>query len=336
METLQHSALALADFLRRQWRINAPLTLFSLVMAGFTLVTLVALAVDDRVIVGQPAWLKPVKFGISLFTYGLSTTWMLGFVRSERPWVQKAVRAFTWIVIAVAILEILPITVQVIRGTRSHFNYQTPFDVAVVAVMGVSITVFWVANFVLAGILFLQRFENPALGWSIRWGLIIAIIGMGLGYVMTAPTADQIASWEAGAPVTVVGAHSVGVPDGGPGMPVTGWSVEGGDMRIPHFVGLHGLQVVPWIGLFIASRRRLSLKQQVILVWIAALGFLGLLAIVTWQALRGQPLVAPDGRTLGALGALLSSVVLAVAATLRKGLRDAREIHAVGALSEGM
>ena len=160
--------------------------------------------------------------------------------------------------------------------------------------------------------------------------MIIAIIGMGLGYLMTTPTPDQIASWEAGAPVTVIGAHSVGVPDGGAGMPVTGWSTEGGDMRIPHFVGLHGLQIVPWIGLFITRRRRLTLQQQVSLVWIAGLGFLGLLALVTWQALRGQPLIAPDGLTLAALAALLVGVALGVVIVLRRGSVAARELLEAG------
>lgn len=51
-----------------------------------------------------------------------------------------------------------------------------------------------------------------------------------------------------------------------------------------------------------------------------------MLAIVTWQALRGQPLIAPDGLTLGALAALTIGLLLAVALTLQKGSGAAQEI----------
>jgi len=209
--------------------------------------------------------------------------------------------------------EITPITIQVIRGTRSHFNVETPFDSFLLGIMAVSITVLWAANLVLVVILLRQRFEDRAFGWSLRLALIITLIGMATGYLMTLPTPEQIASWEQGAPVTLIGAHSVGVPDGGPGLPVTGWSTEGGDLRIPHFVGLHALQVIPLAGGGISRRRRLTPGQRLGLVWTVSLAYLGLVVLLTWQASREQPLLAPDALTLGAFAGLAAAALVAAA-----------------------
>ena len=48
------------------------------------------------------------------------------------------------------------------------------------------------------------------------------------------------------------------------------------------------------------------------IVWSVAVGYLGLVLLLFWQALRAQPLFAPDALTLGALGV----VVLAALAVL--------------------
>ena len=117
-----------AAFFRRCWQVNAPITVFGVATIVFTLAAIVGLVSDPRIIVGQPAWLKPVKFGLSIAMYSFSIIWLLGFVRAREPWVKKTLRAFTWIVIVVFTAEIIPITIQVLRGTRSHFNVATPFD----------------------------------------------------------------------------------------------------------------------------------------------------------------------------------------------------------------
>ncbi len=84
---------------------------------------------------------------------------------------------------------------------------------------------------------------------------------------------------------------------------MTGWSTTGGDQRVAHFVGLHGLQVLPLFGYLLAHFAPAWLRagHRIALVWTAGLSYLGLVVLLTWQALRGQPVTSPDAATLGAL-----------------------------------
>jgi hypothetical protein len=86
------------------------------------------------------------------------------------------------------------------------------------------------------------------------------------------------------------GAHTVGAADGGPGLPMTGWSTQHGDIRAPHFVGLHAWQALPLFVL--VALRRLDARRRV-QVTIVAAGAYGLLFVALLvQALRGLPLIA--------------------------------------------
>ena len=115
------------------------------------------------------------------------------------------------------------------------------------------------------------------------------------------------------------GAHFVGLPDGEGGkLPIVGWSTEVGDLRIGHFVGMHAMQVLPLIGAFIvAQNQQLNERKQRQLVWIAGAGYLAVVVLVTWQALRGEALVAPSWVTLTAWGVWLTAVLLAAVVVVR-------------------
>jgi len=110
---------------------------------------------------------------------------------------------------------------------------------------------------------------------------------------------------------------------------VTGWSTTGGDLRVPHFIGLHALQGVPLLALALGAfsvrgGRWQRLRDEHVrmgLVAVVAGAWLGLTALLTWQALRGQPLLAPDGPTLAVLGALLLATTIGVVVVLRTGSR---------------
>jgi hypothetical protein len=94
------------------------------------------------------------------------------------------------------------------------------------------------------------------------------------------------------------GAHTVGAPDGGPGLPFLNWSAQHGDLRIPHFLGLHAVQIIPLFGWWLLRSRRFTELQRTRLVWLASGAYAALFALLAWQALRGQALLEPDMKTV--------------------------------------
>jgi hypothetical protein len=232
---------------------------------------------------------------------------MLGYVESH----PRLVAAAGTVTALGFVIELALIVLQVVRGVRSHFNLSTALDGAIFSVMGATIVVVWLMNLLAAVLVLRQKFADPAFAWSLRLGLLVTLYGAAVAFFMTGPTPDQMAALRSGAAPAFIGAHAVGVPDGGAGLPFLGWSTEGGDLRVPHFIGLHALQIVPLIG-FVTRRffAGLDSRRRTALVWTGGLGYLGLALLLTWQALRGQPLLAPDALTLGALAALLGGAAV--------------------------
>jgi hypothetical protein len=134
-------------------------------------------------------------------------------------------------------------------------------------------------------------------------------------------SASQLQAARAGERMTIVGAHTVGAPDGGPGLVGTGWSTEHGDLRIPHFVGLHAIQALGILA-FVLGRGRVRLPARARLVIVAALSYAALYAILLIEALRGVSLVAPDGATLLVLAVWAMATIVAAAAA-RRGILSA-------------
>jgi hypothetical protein len=305
------SASVVRAALRRSWRVNRPLTFAGVAMLLTLGVAIVGIIIDPRVITGAPAWLKPAKFALSIAIYCFTLLWLLTFVQGHR----RLVGLIAWGVAIGLLVEEVLIAGQVVRGTTSHFNVSTPFDAAVWGAMASTIAVVWVLTFLTGILLLLQRLPSPVFAWSLRLGLIVALVGMAAAVLMTQPTPAQEAVAEAGGAMPIAGAHSVGVDDAGPGLPIVGWSIAGGDLRVAHFVGLHALQALPLLGwgLTVAGAAWLSARHRVALVWVAGLAYLGLVVLLTWQALRGQSVVAPDALTLGVFTA---GIAAAGAATL--------------------
>jgi hypothetical protein len=211
---------------------------------------------------------------------------------------------------------------MIFRDEQLHFNKATPTDVAINNVVGSGAYLAWLSIAAVVVLLLFQRMPDRALNSAIRWGTGLSLAGMGVAMLMFSATPEQRAVLDAGGKPSTFGAHTVGAPDGGPGLPVLGWSTVGGDLRIPHFVGIHAIQILPLIalGLVALARRYPLLRSDVLrrrVVWSAAFGYTGMLVILTWQAMRGQSIVHPDFWTLTAAAGVLGVTVGATALSLR-------------------
>jgi hypothetical protein len=311
--------------LLRLWRTDARLTATALFMLVALAVFAVGLWLDPRVVVGAPVWLKPAKFAVSIAIYSLTLAWLFRYL----PDFVRTRRVVSWGTTVAMAIEMGIIALQAARGTTSHFNVSSPLNGVLFSVMGATIVAQTLSTIAVAVALFRQRFEDAAFGWAARFGMVLAIAGAFLGGVMTRPTQEQLVDMRAGQ-VQVSGAHTVGAPDGGPGMPVTGWSREHGDLRVPHFVGLHALQVLPLFALGL-RRTRTSSTQRTGLVFTAAGSYAALVALLFWQALRGNALFGSDAAALSALFAwlALSAVATWRALGAQPLLRHARRHAAV-------
>ena len=215
-------------------------------------------------VLGINAFIKPVKFFVSTAIFVWTMGWFTGLLAQRR-----AVRIYSWVITAIMVFELTIVAGQASLGQLSHFNIQSPVNAILFSVMGVAITVatLWTAYI---GYLFIVR---PPIGlptaylWGIRFGILVFIIFAFEGFMM----AGRLA-------------HTVGAPDGGPGLPILNWSTRYGDLRVAHFFGMHALQLIPLFGYYVAKRP----FQVVLFTSLYAVGVTFLLL----NALASKPLLA--------------------------------------------
>jgi hypothetical protein len=294
-------------------------------MIGLMLVSAIGLVVDDRTVLGESVWLKPLKFAFAFAMYGTTLAWLLSLPHRGAKWTGRLGTVFA----VTGFVDVGFIAVQAARGTFSHFNTSTDtFNSVGQLVFTSGVPGLFLANLAIAGILVWQKIADRPLTRAIHAGLLLAVAGMALGYLMGFQKGATVRD-ASGHGVELVAGHSVGTPLGGPGMPITHWSTTGGDLRIPHFVGLHGIQVMLLVALLLTalSSRVEWLRDErtrCSLVGVVAIGYTAILALVTWQALRGQALIHPDRLTVAAFATIVAGVAIAASAVLKPTLMNAK------------
>jgi hypothetical protein len=251
-----------------------------LALTGWAMLALFAalLAVapfDARTVAGLNPWVKPLKFCVSVTAYVWTLAWLAGYLRTHPRWV----RLVSWGTALVFAVEMACIVSQAARGVTSHYNTATPYDAAVFSLMGMMIAFNTLLVAVALALFFLRTSEPlaPAYLWGVRLGLLLFLLGSLEGTAMISRAA-----------------HTVGAPDGGPGLPFVNWSTRSGDLRVAHFLAFHALQLLPLAGYALARHRPgWTRRRQVACVLALALLYAAGVSLVFWQAVAGRPLLGP-------------------------------------------
>jgi hypothetical protein len=195
-------------------------------------------------------------------------------------------------------VEIVIILAMASIGETSHFNVSTPTAIAIWSIMATFISIVLFSTIFISLMIFFQKQQEFNLKLALALGSINTAVGMGLAYLMTWPTATQLANYQG-----IAGAHAVGVSDGGPGLPFLGWSTVAGDLRVGHFFGLHSIQVA---AILLAIALVLPSVLRVPLLIVGNFTWLGFVGLVTWQSLRAEPFSSPSQLTLTGFAVLMA------------------------------
>ena len=258
------------DALRVLHRVNPVLSYTGWLNVALAGLALALLPFDQRLVVGALVWLKPLKFALSIVAFA----WTLGWLLADLPApAQRGVQLLSWGVGLSMLVEQAVIFGQAARGTTSHYNGSSALNSLLFGLMGLFILVNTAMTVWALYLAWRYQPHGPAgYVWGMRLGLLVFVMGSVLGGFM-------IRNMQ----------HTVGAPDGGPGLPGLGWSTRAGDLRAAHFLGMHALQALPLLG-WALSR---ALPQQAAgLTWAGAALYAGAVGGLLALALAGRPLWA--------------------------------------------
>lgn len=240
---------------------------FQVALAVFALVLM---PFDKRQILGINPWVKPLKFDLSVAIFLVTMAGVLSGL-------QGLDRARWWIGAGMGVvmgLENCIISLQSLRGVRSHMNFSTPLNTHLFWSMAALIAINTGLVAVTLGLVSFNRtLWPPAVAWGVRLGLAALLAGSLEGLLIVSK-----------------GGHTVGAADGLPGLPFVNWSREHGDLRVAHFFALHALQAFPFLG-WLLSRTSLPVWPQIAVTCAGAAIYLGAVWLLFRQAMAGRPVL---------------------------------------------
>jgi hypothetical protein len=260
--------MKISEFITSLKNRNKLLYYFGWINIAAFVVCLLLYFIDDTIITGINAWIKPMKFSLSIAIYSLTFGWLLDYLKNK-----KMAKLISWFVAITMLVEIAIIIIQAARSEISHYNISSALNGMLFNLMGIFIGINTVIN-ALTLILFLIKSQVTVESYQLlawRAGLLLFLAGSISGGLMIANMG-----------------HTFGASDGGHGIPFTNWSTQAGDMRVAHFFTLHGLQLIPLFAFLIP----LSKKKKALRVMLFSLGYALVCMWMHFLALQGKPLIS--------------------------------------------
>jgi hypothetical protein len=218
-------------------------------------------------------WIKPMKFAISFATFVWTVSLFLSVLRIP-AWKRRLVRRA---IVGSVSIEMLCLSAQAWRhvptGSGTFADFLIFQGTTAMVSLNTVITIWLLLVF--SGNRERIKIADAAQVLAIRLGITVFLLGNAIGGFILAR-----------------GTHTVGAPDGGPGLPFVGWSTIAGDLRISHFIGIHAIQIVPLFA-FILWRMapRPALPRRRIAVLAAGIAVACIIIATFLQAMLGHPLL---------------------------------------------
>lgn len=250
------------SFIQQLKERNTTLFFFGLFCLFLAVVFFVTARMTNIQVNGINAWYKPFKFAFSTLMFAWTMAWYCSYLPNIK------VSFFNWSVIILLGFEIVYIALQAGRGQLSHYNISTPIYATLFSLMAIAATLVTTYTAYIGFLFFKNNFpELPSYYvLAIRFSILLFVIFSLEGFAMGSKLS-----------------HSIGSINDNSNLFILGWSKTVGDLRVAHFIGMHALQVLPFVSYYFLKSNKFTVALAIIY---------GLLAVFTLvQALNGKPLL---------------------------------------------
>lgn len=272
-----------------------------------------ALVITGGPVTGPVSLRKPATFAETGWLVAWSVALILPLLRT-RPWQAHVIGASA---LLFGVVETAVMAIQAWRGVPSHYNFSTPFDAALVRGGAAGTAGIFLFGMI---VMLVATVRTPNLPGSVRLGALsgtaVLLLGSVIGFSMISNNSGVYQGsfgkgfGEAAGTAAYLGPTTETV--GREWLLLRPFTL-GGDLVLPHAIGVHGLILLA-VPAVLLARTAMPKARQVATIGTAVAAVLVAMAVLIAHALRQLPLSQLHPVELGVLGLCGIALVAAYAA----------------------